>query len=108
MPRRQRMTLIELMIVVAILGILAAIVLPSLKQAKNRARADRAAEAARQAIPPDGQLNTIELSEATAAAERQTPDQWSRALAPFLPLAFVAAITAIVIAAARRQMSRRA
>jgi prepilin-type N-terminal cleavage/methylation domain-containing protein len=102
------MTMIELMIVIAIVGILAAILIPSIKQAQDRARGQRTAEAERRALPPDGQLNTIELSEVSAAADEQTPDRWSRSLTPFIPLAFVAAIAAIVIAAARRQMSRRA
>ena len=108
MPRRQRMTMIELMIVIAIVGILAAILIPRIKQAQDRARGRRTAEAERQALPPDGQLNTIELPEVTAAADEQTPDRWGRSLTPFIPLALVAAIAAIVIAAARRQMSRRA
>jgi len=105
-PRKQ-MTMVELMIVMAIVGILAAVVLPALKQAKDRARAGRA-PAVQRPVEPDGQLNTIEVSELSKSAERSSPDQWARGLAPLFPLAFIAAIIVIIFVAMRRRMSRNA
>ncbi len=105
-PRKQ-MTLMELMIVMAIIGILAAIVIPGLKQAKDRARAARSA-AAERPVEPDGQLNTIEVSEVSPTAEHQTAEAWSRIVAPLLPLGFVAIVAAIIVISLRRQMSGHA
>ena len=105
-PRKQ-MSMVEMMIVMAIIGIVAAIVLPSLKQAKERAQAARNAPA-QQSVEPDGQLNTIEVSELSETADRGSPDQWGPALAPLFPLAFIAAIIVIIFVAMRRQMSHHA
>ena len=107
MPRRQQMTLVELMVVMAILGILAAIVLPAFSQAKQRAQGRRDT-AARAPASVDGQFNTIEVSELSESAERTTPNPLGRLIAPLLPLAFVAAVIFIILSAARHQMSRRA
>ncbi len=105
-PRKQ-MSMVEMMIAMAIIGILAAIVLPNLKQAKQRAQAARRAPV-QQTAEPDGQLNTIEVSELAETADRGNPDQWGRALAPRLPLAFIAVGIVIIFVAMRHQMSRHA
>ena len=107
MPARKQMNMVEMMIVMAIVGIIAAIVLPNLKQAKQRAQAARNGPA-QQAVEPDGQLNTIEVSELSETADRGSPDQWGRALAPLFPLAFIAAIIVAIFVAMRRQMSHNA
>jgi hypothetical protein len=108
MPARKQMTLVEWMIIMAILGILAAITLPTLQQAKQRARGGGPRIAAPQPVPPDGQLNTIELPEQSASPDERGPEEVTRIIAPLLPVAFAIAITLVFVATLRRRTSRRA
>lgn len=105
-PRKQ-MTMIELMVMIAIFGILAAITLPTLKQAKDRAQAGRG-PAVRRSVEPDGQLNTIEVSELSPSADDNSSQELTRLISSLLPVALVAIVAAVVIASARRQMSGHA
>ena len=107
MPPRKQMSMIELMIIMAIVGILAAILIPGLKQAKERAQT-AGTPAARQQVEPDGQLNTIEVSEVSPTADHDVAEEWKRVIAPLLPLAFTAIVTAVILISVRRQMSRHA
>lgn len=106
MRGRPQISLIELMIIIAILGIVAAIALPALRQAKERSH--RSPSAVQEPIPPDGQLNTIEVSETSRSTDRSDPERWGRAFAPILPLVFGIVMILMIITAVRRQMSRRA
>jgi hypothetical protein len=109
MPRRRQMTLIEWMVLMAIVGILAAIVMPSIDQAKRKALAARQ-EAARAPSPAsaDGLLNTIELSEVADSGERSGSEELGGVISALLPIAFAVAVIFVVLAAVRREMSRRA
>ncbi len=106
MPPQKRLNIQELFVVMAIIGTLAAVVIPSIKQGKDRARAARAAPP-QQAVEPDGQLNTIEISDYADDVDRGGQEDWTKVVAPLLPLAFMAVVAAVVIVALRRQTSRR-
>ncbi|GEM_PF-5092198 len=105
MPPRHRLTLVELIIIAAVIGVLASIALPALRQAGPRAAREQAALQVREP-PPDGQLNTIEVPEVSEGARprpsaaRQGPsdDAWA-ALA-------VAVAAVAVIGMLRRRRAR--
>ncbi len=110
MPRRQKLTLVELLIIVAILGILAAIVMPALYQAQqrslsSRSRASQSYDSAQERSAADGQLNTIEVSELSQSRESNGPAQHLGALFAVLPIIVGAALLLIVFGRLRRQMS---
>ena len=113
MPARQKMTPVEVMIVLAILGILASIALPAMKQAQGRARhVQRAARQSSYATPrapsdSDGQLNTIEVSELSRNSEQGHPEQWFGALIGLLPVVVAAAFIYVFVKRVRQQMTRR-
>ncbi|UCC67899.1 MAG: hypothetical protein JSV79_12410 [Armatimonadota bacterium] len=107
MPPRKQMSLIELMIIMAIVGILAAILIPGLKQAKQRTET-APTPGARQQVEPDGQLNTIEVSEVSPTADHDVAEEWKRVVGPLVPLAFTAVVVAAILISVRRQMSRNA
>ena len=113
MPARQKPNLIEIMVMVAILGILAAIVIPGLEQAKQRARSsarpsDRSGHAAQEPSAVDGQLNTIEVSELSQTDQQPRPEQYIGAFRHFIPLIVLALSIWFVLSRLRRQMSGRA
>ncbi|MFB3880323.1 MAG: hypothetical protein ACE149_03620 [Armatimonadota bacterium] len=113
MPARKKMTPVEMMIVLAIIGILGSIALPAMKQAQGRARyAQRAARhyqyAARQApSSSDGQLNTIEVSRLSRSSEQPHPERWIGPLIGLLPVAVAAAFIYLFAKQARKHMTRR-
>jgi Tfp pilus assembly major pilin PilA len=111
MPARQKMTPVEVMIVLAILGILASIALPAMKQAQGRARhvqrVARQYSAPRAASDSDGQLNTIEVSELSRNSERGHPEQWFGALIGLLPVVVAVAFIYVFVKRVRQQMTRR-
>ena len=107
MKTRRPMTMIERLIVMAILGILAAIVLPSLQQAKESARGS-ASPAVEEPAMPDGQLNTIDVSEASGGADHTSRQDWGRTIRPVLPMAVILAIILMRLRHLQRQKSRRA
>lgn len=110
MPRRQKLTLVELLIIIAILGILAAIVMPAFQQARQRSLASRGRvnqsyDMAQQPSGADGQLNTIEVSELSQSREGRGPAQHLGALFAVLPILVAAAVMVIIFGRLRRQMS---
>ena len=113
MPARQKPTLIEIMIMVAILGILAAIILPGLEQAKQRAHSPgrRVAPSSRVADQPsasDGQLNTIEVSELSENTQQPRPEQYIGVVAGLIPVVISVLVVWFILNRLRQQMSRRA
>ncbi|HUU55518.1 MAG TPA: hypothetical protein VMY87_11420 [Armatimonadota bacterium] len=113
MPARQKPTIIEIMIMVAILGILAAIVLPGLEQAKQRAHSPgpRVAPSSRIADQPsavDGQLNTIEVSELSQSDQEPRPEQYIGVVVRLIPVVMSVLVVWFILNRFRQQMSRRA
>ncbi|MBN1459159.1 MAG: hypothetical protein JXA57_06455 [Armatimonadetes bacterium] len=110
MPRRARMTPTEFLVLMAIVGILISILIPNLKQARQRELAAR-----RHAVQPtaadsrdvDGQLNTIEVSEVSQNARHRPPEQFIAPFARLLPLAAGVFFVIFFLSRLRRQMSRR-
>lgn len=106
--RRTRVTGIERLIVMAILGILMAIVLPALQQGRRRAlRVQPRAPVVddRPSEPWEGQLNTIEVpDEAAGARERaqRRAVQWVGVLVQLTILTLVVAVVLSVIRRHRR------
>ncbi len=110
MPRRQKPTLVELLIIVAILGILAAVVLPAMEQARRPSRPPPgsvvgAPQTAEESGAFDGQLNTIEVSELSQSRDMESPARVFGVLADLLPIVVPVAILLIVFVRLRRQMS---
>jgi len=113
MPARQKPTLVEIMIMVAILGILAAIVLPGLEQAKRRAQSGGRPMApsspmADQPSALDGQLNTIEVSELSQNTQQPRPEQYVGVVVGAIPIVISVLVVWFILNRLRRQMSRRA
>jgi competence protein ComGC len=113
MPARQKPTIVEIMIMVAILGILAAIVIPGLEQAKRRAHSSgpRVAPSNRMADQPsasDGQLNTIEVSELSENTQQPRPEQYIGVVVGLIPLVISVLVVWFILNRLRQQMSRRA
>lgn len=105
MPERKQMTLVEILVIIAILGILAAIMLPAMQQAKRNAPAVTTPEA--EDTEPAGHLNTIEISELSREAAPKEPEDVVRSVTEAFPV-MVAVIIALVIIQAVRQKQRRA
>jgi len=114
MPRRrQQMTLVEWLIVVAIAGILIAIAAPAMQQAKRQARLRQAQGADARGMPQAaGQSNTIGVPEASSGSptqEGQPPRRGPRGGGVMWLAALVAAavIVRLLSKRARRQAGRR-
>ena len=113
MPARQKPTIVEIMIMVAILGILASIVIPGLEQAKRRAHSSgpRVAPTSRVADQPsavDGQLNTIEVSELSQNEQQPRPEQYVGVFTNLIPIIISVLVVWFMLTRFRQQMSRRA
>ena len=113
MPARQKPTIVEIMIVVAILGILASIVIPGLEQAKRRAHSSgpRVTPGSRVADQPsasDGQLNTIEVSELSQNNQQPPPEQYIGVVVNLIPVVISVLVVWFILNRFRQQMSRRA
>ena len=108
--RRARMTVVERLVVLAILGILLSVVLPAMqragKQTKRHAPAAAAAPGvARPGQEPAGQLNTVEVSDAAQEREKESPsDAAARAVGPAVRLAVLVVVVAVVVNVLRRRM----
>lgn len=110
MPRQQKPSLIELLIIVAILGILAAIVLPAMEQARRRSLSsgDRAGQARDVAERPeafDGQLNTIEVPEVSQGRNGGNPGRAVGVLIGLVPVILPVVVVLIIFGRVRRQLS---
>lgn len=110
MPRRARMTPIEFLVLMAIVGILLSIIIPNLTQARRRELAAR-----RHAVQTrtadsrevDGQLNTIEVSEVSQNTPHRNPEEFLTPFARLVPLAVLVFFVVFVLSRLRRQMSGR-
>jgi type II secretory pathway pseudopilin PulG len=110
MSRRGKMTPIEFLILMAIVGILISIILPGLSQARRRelaARRHGVQDPALDSRAADGQLNTIEVSEVAQNEPTQGPEQYIAPVVRLLPLAAAAFFVFLVLTRLRRQMSER-
>ena len=108
MPQRKQMSLVEVMIMIAVLGIIVSIALPAMKRGARRAGHMVGAPAVGAPAAADGQLNVIEVSDEASKPNRVLPAGWARGVGALLPLILFVAVFAIITLAARRQMSRRA
>ena len=113
MSARQKPNIIEILVMLAILGILAAIVLPGLEQAKRRAQAPGrglppGAHAAQQPSAVDGQFNTIEVSELSQSSEQPRPEQYIGVFAGLIPVIIAVLVIWFMLTRFRQQMFRRA
>lgn len=111
MPARRQPTLIEILIVVSIMGILAAIIIPAIVQARQPAAESSAEQESKGPPPtPDGLLNTIEVSELSERAdtERFRPEDLLKPLAPLIPVLVVFFVGIVLFAKLRRRLGRRA
>lgn len=108
MPARHKISLIELMIIAAIVGILISIIVPASQQARLRARgrANTALQPPGPSVAPDGQLNTIEVSELSEHAERRPGVNWVRMITGVIPALFPAIFAIVVIIRFRKQLAR--
>ena len=107
MPRpKQQMTLVQALIMVAVLGILAAVGMPSMQRAKQRAMQVRTDEpvASQQVQEPAGQLNTIEVSEVSSEEKEPGAEMSGRSIGPLIRLAITAVVVVAIINAFRRRM----
>lgn len=113
MSARQKPNLIEIMVMVAILGIVAAIVIPALEQAKQRAHSAgrpsaRSGYVAQEPSAVDGQLNTIEVSELSQNDQQPRPEQYIGVFGSLIPVIISVLFIWFILSRFRQQMSRRA
>ncbi len=113
MPARQKPTLVEFLIMAAILGILIAIVAPGLERAKRRAHSPGppVAPSSRMADQPsasDGQLNTIEVSGLSQSTQQPRPEQYLGVFVGLIPVVISVLFVWFMVNRFRQQMSRRA
>ena len=109
MPHRtpRKMTLVELMVVVAMVGILAAILVPAMHQGKRRARNSRhGAVTTAPNRPTEGQYNTIAPSQTAKRVSREPRPASKPAFGWVVQVAIAAAIIR-AISALRRQGNRQ-
>jgi len=110
MPRRAKMTPVEFLIIMAMVGIFISILIPNLTQARRRelaARREAARAPAEDSSAVDGQLNTIEVSEVSQNGERRAPEQFIVPLVRLIPLAAAVLFVIVALSRLRRQMPRR-
>jgi hypothetical protein len=110
MPRRQKPSLIELLVIVSILGILAAIVIPAMEQARQRppSSGERVGQAHDVAGGPegfDGQLNTIEVPELSQGRDGGSPGRAIGVLIGLVPVILPVVVVLIIFGRVRRQLS---
>ncbi len=103
MPSRKRMTTVEWMIVMAILGILASIALPQLQRTSQHAARRSTAQTRAEAPQPDGQLNVIEPPEASEGSGQSGPGRSGEGGGRAFPIV-VAIVIAIMVL---RRLHRR-
>lgn len=99
---------VQNIIIIAIIGIFAAIVIPGMKQASQRAARNQAPPAAASPADYDGVGNTIELPEGSDGAAGSGAGSGLRVLEPLIPLAVILAIIATIVRAASRKPTSRA
>lgn len=105
MPRRKRSTtLVERMIVLAIVAILISAILPNLQRAKRQGLRTRAAyRASERAAEPAGRLNTIEVSELDRPREPMEPMAVGRIVGALVQVAVVVIVLAVILTVVRRR-----
>ena len=104
MPARKKLSLVEIMILMAIVGILFSIMMPNVERAKRRAEAQRRTTTV-QPTSSEGQLNTIEVSEGSKSVERHNPLRWLGVLIGLAPIIIAAAVITAIFKRLRRQMT---
>lgn len=107
MPRRKKLSSVEVLILMAILGILFSIIMPSAERAKRQAQRARSAPVVERTTG-EGQLNTIEVSELSERVHRHNPMQWFGVLLGLAPVIFAMVVIFTIFGRLRRRMSRRA
>ena len=107
MQSRRRMTMVEWLIVMAILGILASIALPQLQRASRQAARSTAGETRGQPSQPDGQLNVIEPPETSEGGGRAEPDRGGGGGGRAFPIGVAIVIAIMVLRRLQRRGLRR-
>lgn len=105
MPQPKQINLVEILVILAIVGILAAIMLPVMQQAKRNAPVATTTEA--EDSEPAGQLNMIEISELSKEEAPKEPEDVARLVTSAFPI-IVAVIVALVMIHGLRQKQRGA
>ena len=106
MPRRQKLSPVEVLILMAILGILFSIIMPNIERAKRQAQRARRAPVVERTMG-EGQLNTIEVSELSQSAERGRPERSVGGLARFVPVILGLAAVVVFLNWVHQQKTRR-
>ncbi len=105
--RKKKMTLVEMMIVIAIAGIFFSVMMPNVERAKRQAQAQRQAPAM-QTTSGEGQFNTIEVSETSKPREKRNPLRWIGVLIGLAPIIIAAVVIATIFKRIRQQMTGHA